>query len=226
MSFCCRGTCSPRTWWRRGSSTRWPTRSMRCACARIRTSSISTSTPDRIRARRPSGAPSPFMQRIYAFQHVWCEDLGTLAPAFERRGMHITYVRLFEGAPLPPDVAEARALVFLGGPMSVNDEKQYDYLRVEKRIIADAIDRGQAVLGICLGSQLIAAAAGARVYPAARPELGWDPISLTVEGRNDPVLAGVAAAGAVFHWHGETFDLPAHAVRLAFSPLTLNQAFR
>jgi len=114
----------------------------------------------------------------------------------------------------------------LGGPMSVNEEARYPYLGAEKLLIQTALARGTPILGVCLGAQLLAAAAGSRVFAGARPEIGWAPVSLTVEGRHDPVLGAVAALPAVFHWHGETFDLPSGATRLAFSGLTMNQAFR
>jgi len=164
--------------------------------------------------------------RVYVFQHVACEDLGSFAEILAQRGLQVNYVRLFAGERLPDDTAAAAVLIFLGGPMSVNDEDRYPYLAAEKVIIRRALADAQPVLGVCLGSQLIAAAAGSRVFPGARPEIGWAPLSLTMDGRQDTVLAGTAGTEAVFHWHGETFDLPPGATRLAFSGLTMNQAFR
>jgi GMP synthase (glutamine-hydrolysing) len=163
---------------------------------------------------------------IDVFQHVACEDLGTFAGPLAQRGFAPRYVRLFAGDVIPADWPDARALIFLGGPMSVNDEDRYPYLAAEKAVIRTALERRQPVLGICLGSQLIASATGARVYRGVRPEIGWAPITLTDEGRRDPLLAPLAGLDAVFHWHGETFDLPAGAVRLAFNDVTPNQAFR
>jgi len=164
--------------------------------------------------------------RVYVFQHVECEALGTFAERLARRGLRADYVRLFAGESIPVDTAQAAALIFLGGPMSVNDEARYPYLAQEQSLIHDALGAGQPLLGICLGAQLLAAAAGARVFPAARPEIGWEPVSLTMEGRIDAVISPTAHLAAVLHWHGETFDLPQGAVRLAFSALTMNQAFR
>ena len=171
-------------------------------------------------------AHSSTTERVYVFQHIACEDLGTFAAVLAARGYEIRYVRLFSGDPVPEDWNAARALIFLGGPMSVNDEARYSYLAYEKRVIRSALERRMPVLGICLGAQLLAAAAGARVFPGPRPEIGWEAVTLTMEGRQDPVLAGLAGLAAVFHWHGETFDLPPGATRLAFSALTINQAFR
>ncbi len=164
--------------------------------------------------------------RVYVFQHIACEDLGTFASVLAERGLQAEYVRLFASAPIPDDWAAARALIFLGGPMSVNDERAYSYLAVEKAVIRATLGQGKPILGVCLGAQLLAAAAGSRVYPATRPEIGWEPITLTADGRHDPLLSGLADLAAVFHWHGETFDLPAGATHLAFSAVTQNQAFR
>jgi GMP synthase (glutamine-hydrolysing) len=164
--------------------------------------------------------------RVYVFQHVACEDLGTFAEVLAARGFVAEHVRLFVGDPIPEDWSDAAALMFLGGPMSVNDESSYPYLADEKAMIRSALARQTPTFGVCLGAQLIAAAAGSHIFPGVRPEVGWAPVSLTMEGRQDPVLAHLAELGAVFHWHGETFDLPHGAVRLAFSPLTMNQAFR
>ena len=164
--------------------------------------------------------------RVYVFQHVACEDLGTFAEVLAGRGFHTDYVRLFAGDRLPDDWSNAAALIFLGGPMSVNDEARYAYLAAEKVIIRGALERHTPTLAVCLGAQLLAAAAGSRVFPGVRPVIGWAPVSLTTDGRQDPLLAPLAQLAAVFHWHGETFDLPQGAVRLAFSALTMNQAFR
>ncbi len=165
-------------------------------------------------------------QRFYVFQHIECEDLGTFTQTFAARGVRVDYVRLFAGDGIPEDFGAASALVFLGGPMSVNDEARYAYLGAEKAIIRRALAANVPVLGVCLGAQLLAAAAGSRVFSGVRPEIGWEPISLTIDGRQDPMLSPLAHLAAVFHWHGETFDLPPGATRLAFSALTLNQAFR
>ena len=163
---------------------------------------------------------------VYVFQHVACEDLGMFAEVLSGRGFRAEYIRLFAGDQIPADTAAAQALIFLGGPMSVNDEAGYPYLAEEKAIIRAALQLHKPILGVCLGAQLLAAAAGARVYRGTCSEIGWGPVSLSPEGRRDPVLSGVAHLGAVFHWHAETFDLPAGATRLASSAATVNQAFR
>ncbi len=164
--------------------------------------------------------------RVCVFQHVACEDLGTFAEVITGRGFQARYVRLFAGDRIPSDWPAAGALIFLGGPMSVNDETEHPYLTEEQAAIRIALEQDKPILGVCLGAQLLAAAAGARIFPGQRPELGWGPITLTADGRQDPLLSGLADLPAVFHWHGETFDLPAGATHLASSTMTPHQAFR
>lgn len=108
--------------------------------------------------------------------------------------------------------------------MSANDDQPY--LHREIQYIRDAANRGQMVLGVCLGAQLIAKALGARVYPNAVKEIGWAPVSFTPAAASDPLLVGLSEPEMIFHWHGETFDLPPGAARLASSDACVNQAFR
>ena len=107
--------------------------------------------------------------------------------------------------------------------MSVNDETQYAWLTPEIALVRDAIGAGKIVLGVCLGAQIIAKALGAKVYVAQRKEIGWFEVKRTEAAH--PIFDGLPAAFTVFHWHGETFDLPAGAVRLAETASTPNQAF-
>jgi len=163
--------------------------------------------------------------KVHVLQHVSFEGLGNMEAWLREREAQVSFSRLHE-SPLLPDVAELDdmdLLVALGGPMSVNDEAAFPWLAQEKRLVAAAIERGIAVLGVCLGAQLIAAAQGARVYPASEKEIGWHTISGTSR------LASVFQFPDrvdVFHWHGETFDLPANAIHLARSASCMNQAFQ
>ena len=162
------------------------------------------------------------------FQHAPFEGLGCIEQWLARRRATVTCSRLFEGG-APASVDWADLLIVMGGPMSVNDERRYPWLREEKRRIARAIDRGHAVLGICLGAQLIAAVLGAPVRRAESPEIGWFPIE-RVDGHPGTKLAASlsnALTGNLdaFHWHGETFDLPAGAEHIARSEACENQAF-
>jgi GMP synthase (glutamine-hydrolysing) len=126
-------------------------------------------------------------------------------------------------------------LVVLGGPMSANDVDVYPYIAEELALVGDFVRQGKKVLGICLGAQIMARALGARVYPGPAKEIGWYDIELLEEGIRDPLMSKLAVhprAGdfwrkfRVFHWHGETFDLPKGAVWLAKSALYPHQAFR
>ena len=162
--------------------------------------------------------------RAHYFQHVPFEGLGCIGPWLESRGASVTGTRFFEECTLPT-ANEVDLLIVMGGPMSVNDESIYPWLNIEKRFIKDAIMRGKAVLGVCLGAQLIANAMGARVYPNSEKEIGWFPIHrVHIPGAEDAFQ--FPKESVVFHWHGETFDLPPGAIRLARSEACENQAFQ
>ena len=118
------------------------------------------------------------------------------------------------------------ALVVLGGPMNVDETDTYPNLQTEVELIQEGIHRQMPILGICLGSQLIAKALGAQVKPNPAKEIGWYDVSLTEEGHQDPVFKHFADTETLFQWHGDTFDLPSNCVHLANSALCRNQAFR
>jgi len=161
--------------------------------------------------------------RVLAFRHVPFEGAGLIHPVLRQRGVSIEYVDLYGGA-ASPDIAAATGLIFLGGPMSANDG--LPSLKQEMDFILAAIERQQPVLGICLGAQLIAKALGAGVYRNPLKEIGWFDIHLTEAAVADPLFAGVNRKETVFHWHGETFDLPRGSARLAYSDACANQAVR
>jgi len=161
--------------------------------------------------------------RAHYMQHVPFEGLGSIETWLTKTGYQISATRLFESEALPA-VHDIDLLVIMGGPMSVNDESAYPWLIVEKEFIRDAIHAGKTVLGICLGAQLIATALGARVYPNAVKEIGWFP--LTRIAPRAGLMSSFPESVDVFHWHGETFDLPSGATRLASSKACDNQAFQ
>ena len=162
--------------------------------------------------------------RVLAFRHVPFEHLGRIEPELVRRGIGIDYADLYQPGAAEPDPARYDGLIFMGGAMSVNDG--LPHLEREARWIAQAVEAGRPVLGVCLGAQLIAKAMGARVYRNPVKEIGWFEIELTGEGAADPLFAGVGPRETVFQWHGETFDLPPGARWLASSTACCHQAFR
>lgn len=161
--------------------------------------------------------------RAHYFQHVPFEGLGSIDSWLEAKGYQLTHTRFFESTDLP-DLRAIDLLVVLGGPMSVNDEDTFPWLIVEKQFIREVIEARIPVLGICLGAQLIANAMGTRVFPNSVKEIGWFPIYATAT--NDRSVFTFPASETVFHWHGETFDLPPGAIRLARSAGCANQAFQ
>ena len=160
--------------------------------------------------------------RVLAFRHVPHEHLGRIATALEAAAVEYEYVDLAAGGPPPNE--EAAGLIFMGGPMSVNDD--LDYIHAEIDILRRAIGRGTPVLGVCLGAQLVAKAMGARVYRNPVKEIGWAHVTLTEAARSDRLFHGLNGCEDVFHWHGETFDLPSGAELLASSERCRHQAFR
>jgi GMP synthase (glutamine-hydrolysing) len=163
--------------------------------------------------------------RVLVLQHIACEPPGVYEDVLTERGADIVRAELDEGAGLP-DWREFDAIVAMGGPMSVNDEDEHPWLRSEKRTIGDAVRAGLPFWGACLGVQLLAASLGASVYAGPEPEVGLLEVTLTEDGRLDPVLAGLPPTLTTLQWHGDTFEVPSGAVLLAGSPTYPNQAFR
>lgn len=162
----------------------------------------------------------PLRKSALAIRHVAFEDLGSFGPVLESRGFA---VRSLDAGYDDLSDAACDLLVVLGGPIGANDQADFPFLRDELRLIERRVSRGQPVLGICLGAQLIARALGARVYQAQAKEIGFAPVSLTAAGRQS-CLAPLAGQ-AVLHWHGDTFDLPDGARHLAATEICPHQAF-
>jgi len=162
--------------------------------------------------------------RVLTFRHVLHEHLGWIATALDESGVAYDYADLYASPEAASDVAQPDALIFMGGPMSANDDLPFIHREIE--LIRDAIARRQPVLGICLGAQLIAKALGCAVYPNAVKEIGWAPVIFTEAARRDPLFAGLSGPEIVFHWHAETFDLPQGSELLASSAQCRHQAFR
>ncbi len=161
------------------------------------------------------------MARLLVVLHAVSEPLGALAPPLVDAG-HTLDTRLMPEA-LPSSLAGYDGIRVMGGSMGVYESGRFPFLRAEIALLREALARGRPALGVCLGSQLLAAAGGGRVYPGTGPEVGWLPVERLVE---DPWLAGWPRWFEPLHWHGDTFDLPPGATLLASSPAYAHQAFR
>ncbi len=159
-------------------------------------------------------------------RHVQAEGLGLLANVLRDRGIHHRYLDLPRGEAPPKDIRALGGLIVLGGPMAVYEADRHPFLRIESGLVERALTAGRPVLGVCLGAQLIASALGARVYPGERREVGWGPVTLTDDGREDPAFGLMEPTLTVFHMHGDTYELPPDARNLATSAMYEQQAFR
>ncbi len=161
-------------------------------------------------------------RRCLAIRHVAFEDLGSFAAPIAEAGYQTRYVEA--GSELLDDADAAELLVVLGGPIGAYEEARYPWLAAELGVIERRIETRRPVLGVCLGAQLLARAAGARVCPGPVKEIGYAAVRLTEAGRASP-LAALADNPTVLHWHGDTFDLSEGARRLAETDAYANQAF-
>lgn len=162
--------------------------------------------------------------RIQVFQHVPFEDIGCMAPWAESQGHALRYTRLFAGD-LPPAPSDYDLLIVMGGPMGVHDEGRLPWLTAEKRALHRALEADKAVLGICLGAQLIADVLGAPVTRNRFPEIGWHAVELAAVAGRTWMAEAFPSAFPAFHWHGDTFGIPAGAVVLGSSAACVNQGF-
>ena len=166
------------------------------------------------------------MTRVIALQHYGCETLGALGDALARALIQWEYVSLTDGQTPVPDLSGVEGLVVLGGPFSVYQPERYPLVRSETDLIRRALALGKPVLGICLGSQLLASALGAKVRAAEVPEIGWLQIRLEAAARDDRLFHDLPESFITCVWHGDIFDLPRSAVSLARSQTTPCQAYR
>jgi GMP synthase-like glutamine amidotransferase len=171
---------------------------------------------------------------VLILKNTESEGPGTIEQYLAREGIPCDTLELGLGD-LPSSLDSYNTLVILGGPMGVYDMEEYPQLTAGSRIIREAINRDFRILGICLGAQLLAHCLGAEVYPGQEKEIGWHHIELTGEGLKDPLMRKLAIHPGVgdfwrrfrvFHWHGDTFDLPPGSMLLASSVQYRNQAFR
>jgi GMP synthase-like glutamine amidotransferase len=162
---------------------------------------------------------------IHCLQHVAFENPGTIVEWAKNHHHIISYTHFFEEHFTLPNVADIDALLIMGGYMNVDEETKYPWLEAEKNFIKQAIDANKKVMGICLGSQLIAAALGSKVYYATEKEIGFFPISFTEEALLHTLFNHFINPYNVFHWHGDTFDLPINAQLIASTNTCKHQAF-
>lgn len=163
---------------------------------------------------------------VWVVRHVPHEGLGTIADSLERSNIPWNTIDAFAG-PLPQfDPNSIAGLIVMGGPMNADEVDRFPFLGEEVRWLRQAVDAGLPVLGVCLGSQLLAKALGSRVYANGIKEIGWYEIELLPAAATDPLFQKIPQPTTVFQWHGDTFDLPAGAVQLARSTQCENQAFR
>jgi GMP synthase (glutamine-hydrolysing) len=163
---------------------------------------------------------------ILVVQHVACETLGTIELALRSQGLSFRYLRVHEGDAVPPQLGDEAGLIVMGGPMSVYDHGRLPHLAQEMRLVESALELRRPVLGVCLGSQLLAHVLGARVYPGQAMEIGWHWVQLSPAAKQDLTWESAPEQFYGFHWHGDAFDLPSGATLLASSELTPHQAFR
>lgn len=166
------------------------------------------------------------MTQAVILQHVEPEGPFEIASALGRAGLDVHVVRVDRGEAVPRDTSDLAALVVMGGPMSATSDEGFPTRPAELALLRAALDAAVPVLGVCLGAQLLAAAAGGRVVPGTGLEIGWAPVELTAAAASDPLFAGLPATLTVLHWHGDTIELPAGAMHLARSARYEHQAFR
>lgn len=162
-------------------------------------------------------------KQILIFRHYPTEGPGYLADFLDRHGLPHRTVRIDAGESVPDSIADIPGLVFMGGPMSVNDP--LPWIPKVLRLIRAAVAADVPVLGHCLGGQLLSKALGGRVRPNRAKEFGWLPVSTVESPESEKWLAGLPPQFEVFHWHGETFSIPPGATHLLRSRYCRNQAF-
>lgn len=166
------------------------------------------------------------MKRIAVLLHAATEGPGSLGRFLQAAGAELEILRLFDGDPVPASPSGYAALVSMGGPMNVDDEGTFPFLAAETKLLGAALRGGVPILGICLGAQMVAKAAGARVGRSPEKEVGWGTIRLTAAATRDPLLGSLPETLEVLQWHEDMFDIPEGGVLLARSTACPHQAFR
>ena len=163
---------------------------------------------------------------ILIVKHIDIEGPGTLGDFLKAQGEAFRIVELGAGEPIPEDPHIFKAVIVLGGPMNVDEEDRFPFLKAENDFIQKVLKARIPFLGICLGSQLLAKAAGARVVKSPVKEIGWYRVQLTAEGKKDALFHGFQESDPIYHWHGDMFQIPAHAHLLATAQDCPHQALK
>jgi len=163
---------------------------------------------------------------ILIVKHIGIEGPGTLGDFFKAKGEVLRTVELGAGEALPDDPTFFKAVVVLGGPMNVDQEARYPFLKAENEFIGKVLKTGVPYLGICLGAQLLAKAAGASVVQSPVKEIGWYHITLTPEGKKDPLFKGFRTQDPIYQWHEDMFQIPRGGLLLATNEGCPHQAFK
>jgi len=166
------------------------------------------------------------MKPILVIQHVEHEGLGTITDVMARKRLVPIFIKVSKGDAVPETIDDYSALILMGGPMGVYESDIYPFINDEVSLIKDCLKKNAPVLGICLGSQLIAKAAGANVYKGKKKEIGWYELRLTEHGKIDELFNGLPDEFTVFQWHGDTFDIPDGCRCIASSSLFPNQIIK
>ncbi len=163
--------------------------------------------------------------KIHCLQHVSFETPGTIVEWAGQNNCSITYTYLFEKTFLFPSLTDFDVLLIMGGYMNVEEEEKFPWLKQEKNFIKNAIDAGKKIIGICLGAQLIASTLHCAVYKGKEKEIGFFPVNFSNEAEKNVLFKHFTSPYTLFHWHGDTFDLPENAVVIASTDVCRNQAY-
>ena len=166
------------------------------------------------------------MPIIAVLQHVECETLGMMENIFRENNIDFSYIQTYNGDKIPDNLTDFNALIMMGGPMGVYDYAKFPFISDEITLIKNCLQANKPILGICLGSQLLASALGSNVVPGPVKEIGWYKIHLDAQSNNDPLFHDLDNSFSAFLWHGDIFKLPPGAIKLASSDLTDCQAFK